>query len=530
MAYMTGGQILMKTLYSEGVRVIFGLPGVQLYHAMDALYDEAGIQFITTRHEQAAAYMADGYARASGDTGTTLVVPGPGLLNASAAIGTAYASSSPVLIISGQIPKDLIGLNRGVLHEVDDQIEAIRQVTKWAQRILDPANIPEIVHEAFHKLRTGRPRPVELEIPPETLAETANVVIPSTWEYFRPAANLERIFEGARILTSASNLLIWAGGGVISSGASDILTKVAEHLQSPVICTPEGKGAISDRHYLAAGVAIGHGSDQLSQHDVILAIGTRLATTSLRDTQQVVQIDVDGEEIGRNYPNTLGLLGDARRTLEAMLPMLEANTSQRPSRQTEMEMLRSERDKIIREIQPQNSFTTAIRSAIPENGILVADMTQIGYHSRVGYPVYEPGTYMTSSYFGNLGYAFPTALGAKVAKPFRSVVAVCGDGGFLFNSQELATAVQHGINIVVIVFNDNAYGNVLRDQIERFNGRSIGAKLHNPDFVKLAEAYGASGVRVKEASQLESALRKALSDNMPTLIEVPVEMMPPPFR
>lgn len=520
----------MKALYSEGVRVIFGLPGVQLYHAMDALYDESGIQFINTRHEQAAAYMADGYARASGDVGTALVVPGPGLLNASAAIGTAYASSSPVLVISGQIPKDLIGLNRGVLHEVDDQLEAITQVTKWARRILDPADIPEIVHEAFYKLRSGRPRPVELEIPPDTLAETANVVIPDTGEYFRPAANLETIAEGARILANARNLLIWAGGGVISSGASDILLKVAEHLQASVICTPEGKGAISDRHYLAAGVAIGRGGDQLSQHDVILAIGTRLATTSLRDTQQVVQIDVDVDEIGRNYPNTLGLLGDARRTLEAMLPILTANISQRPSRQAEMEILRAERDKDIQKIEPQNSFTRAIRSAMPENGILVADMTQIGYHSRVGYPVYEPGTYITSSYFGNLGYAFPTALGAKVADPFRSVVAVCGDGGFLFNSQELATAVQHGINVVAIIFNDNAYGNVLRDQIERFNGRSIGARLRNPDFVKLAEAYGADGVRVKEASELESALMKALSGNMPTLIEVPVEMMPSPIR
>jgi len=195
-----------------------------------------------------------------------------------------------------------------------------------------------------------------------------------------------------------------------------------------------------------------------------------------------------------------------------------------------MEMLRAERDKAVQEIQPQNSFTTAIRAAIPEDGILVADMTQIGYHSRVGYPVYEPGTYITSSYFGNLGYAFPTALGAKVADPFRSVVAVCGDGGFLFNSQELATAVQHGINVVAIIFNDNAYGNVLRDQIERFNGRTIGAKLRNPDFVKLAEAYGADGVRVKEATQLEYELRKALSGNMPTLIEVQVGMMPSPIR
>ena len=221
MPKMTGGQILMKSLYLEGVRRIFGLPGVQLYHAMDALYDEPGIQFITTRHEQATAYMADGYARASGDVGTALVVPGPGLLNAAAAVGTAYAASSPVLLVSGQIQRELIGVNRGMLHEVNDQMEAIKQVTKWARRILDPAEIPDAVHEAFYQLRTGRPRPVEIEIPPETLAEEADVQLLEPGDYFRPAAAYEAVRQAAKLIADAPNPIIWAGGGVIRSGASE---------------------------------------------------------------------------------------------------------------------------------------------------------------------------------------------------------------------------------------------------------------------------------------------------------------------
>ena len=538
MTRMTGGEALVKSLYREGVRVVFGLPGVQIYHTMDALAQEPGIRFITTRHEQATTYMADGYARAGGGVGTALVVPGPGLLNASAGLGTAYAASSPVLVVAGQVERDLIGVGRGALHEINDQLEAIRPVTKWASRVLDPAQVPAAVSEAFHHLRTGRPRPVELEIPPETMAEVAEVELREPGEHGRPAAPQESILQGARILAEAANPIIWAGGGVISSGASDALRQVAEHLQAPVVTSTEGKGALSDRHYLCLGVPRGLTSswapddslrELVQKADVVLAVGTRFVIAPrVLDGQQVVQIDVDPEEIGRNYANTLGILGDARRSLEEFHTALATMTPARPSRREELEPIKTARFDPSKQVEPLGSFVRAIRAAMPDDGIFVADMTQVSYHGRVFYPVYEPGTYLTSSYFGNLGFAYPTALGAKVAQPNRAVVAVCGDGGFLYNSQELATAVQYGINAVVIVFNDNAYGNVLRDQITRFEGRTIGANLHNPDFVKLAEAYGARGVRVEGPGPLESALREALATDAPTLIEVPVGMMPSP--
>ena len=301
---------------------------------------------------------------------------------------------------------------------------------------------------------------------------------------------------------------------------------------SPVITTPEGKGAISDRHYLSIGVLKLRTDplrEQLSRYDVILAVGTRFATANLTPEQQVVQIDVDEDEIGRNHPNTFGIVGDARRSLEEMYPLLSSMTPARPSRRAECEAIRRERFGLSSQLEPLHSFMQAIRAAIPDDGIFVPDITQIGYYSYAFYPVYAPRTFITSSYFGNLGYAYPTALGAKVARPDRAVVTACGDGGFLFNSQELATAVQHNINVVVIVFNDNAYGNVLRDEMTRFNGRMVGVRLHNPDFVKLAKAYGARGMRVEGPEQLESALREAIAGESPALIEVPVGMMPSPF-
>ncbi len=528
MAKMTGGQALAKSLYREGVRVIFGLPGVQLYHLLDGLYDEPGIRFITTRHEQATTYMADGFARASGGIGTALVVPGPGLQNASAGIGTAYAASSPILVVAGQIQRDLIGMDRGALHEVNDQLDTIRPITKWARRVLDPAEIPEAVHEAFHQLKTGRPRPVEIEVPPETFEEQADVDLLEPGIYERMPADATGIRDAAKLIAAAKNPLILAGGGAVSSDAGEALVRVAEFLQAPVLCTAEGRGAISDRHYLSLRGLRMRAEPGMPEYDLVLAVGSRIASPAMF-SQKLVQIDVDEAEIGRNYPDTFGLVGDARRTLEELHTTLGAVTTRRPDRHAELEAAKAQRAESISRVEPQDSFVQALRRAIPDDGILVAGMTQVGYYSRTNYPVHQPRTFLTSSYYGNLGFAYPVALGAKVAQPDRAVVAVSGDGGFLFNSQELSTAVQHGINVVVVVFSDGAFGNVLRDQKTRFNGRTIGAELHNPDFVKLAEAYGARGVRVHDADALESAVVEALDIDAPTLIEVPVGPMPSPF-
>lgn len=529
MARITGGEALVRQLAREGVRAVFGLPGVQLYGVMAALREEPGIRFIVTRHEQATSYMADGYARAGGGIGTALVVPGPGLLNASSGLSTAYAASSPVLMISGQVPKRYLGKKVGVLHEVDDQLDAIAPVTKWRKRVLEVAEVPAAVQEAVRQLRTGRPRPVELELPPDTMEEEGEVELLPPVSVVRSAADPTRVDEAARLLAEARHPLIYAGGGVHASGAHEPLAAVAEHLQAGVAQTQEGKGAVSDASYLSLGAALWH-EGPLRAHvgaaDTVLAVGTRLAIAALRPEQRVVQIDVDPDEIGRNHRNTFGLVGDARATLERLVERLRAAAPPRPSRKAELEALRAEIAGSLDQ-EPQASILKSLRAGTPDEAIVVSDMTQIGYYANRCWPVSQPRTYLTSSYSGNLGYAYPTALGAKVACPGRPVVAICGDGGFLYNAQELATAVQHGINVVAVVFNDNSYGNVARDLDEAWGG-SIGSELYNPDFLKLAEAFGVPGLRAKDPTEVGDLVREAIRLGRPALVEVPVGRMPRP--
>jgi len=532
MTKMSGSQALVKSLYKEGIRVVFGLPGIHIYPILDSIYDEQNIQFITTRHEQAASYMAFGYSKTGKGIGTALVVPGPGLLNASAGIGTAYAASSPILVISGQNNKNTIGLNRGELHEVNDQLDTVKPITKWASRITTASQIPARVQEAFINLRSGHPRPVEIEIPQDTLEEVdeINLLESKICEPITPSMN--SLLQGAETLHDSIQPIIFAGGGLISSGGTKELQKLAEYLQSPVITTHDGKGSISEDHYLSIGTysfksdVLDH---KLQQCDVILAVGTRLLEPKLSPKQKVVQIDIDLDEIGRNHQNTISIVGDARISLEKLYYHIASSTPPRSKQKQEISKLRNCNLSSLSHLKIQSEFIQAIRSAIPRDGILVEGATQIGYACGTFFPVYNPNTYITSSYFGNLGYAYPTALGAKVAEPDKAVVAISGDGGFLFNSQELATAMMYGINVVVIVFNDNAYGNVLRDQKYTYNNRIIGSSLQNPDFVKLAQAYGARGIRAENPDQLEISLREALAIDTSTLIEVPVGIMPSPF-
>ena len=530
MARMTGGEALVKSLSREGVRVVFGLPGVQIYGTLAALRDEAGIRMITTRHEQATGYMADGYARAGGDIGVALVVPGPGLLNTLGGLSTAYAASSPVLMISGQIPRGSIGKNIGLLHEVNDQLDSVAPVTKWRRRVLDIPEIPAAVREAVRQLKTGRPRPVEIELPPETMEEEADVELLEPVRHVRPAANASDIDRAVQMLLAAQSPVIYAGGGVNLSGAHETLAAVAEYLQSGVIQSAEGKGAVNDDSDLSLGAALWPKS-RLKQYlegaDVVLAVGSRCAAAGFLREQQVIQIDIDPEEIGRNHTKTFGLVGDARATLEAMLERLRTASAPRQPRKAEREALRAAiADSAVQE--PQASILKSLRAATPEEAIVVAGMTQIGYYSRPFWPVYRPRTYLTSSYSGNLGYAYPVALGAKMACPDRPVISISGDGGFMYNVQELATAAQYGINVVAIVFNDGAYGNVARDLDEGWGG-TYGAELRNPDFMKLADAFGVAGLRASTPTDVGNLVGEALKLDRPVLIEVPVGRMPRPL-
>ncbi|HEV8471722.1 MAG TPA: thiamine pyrophosphate-dependent enzyme [Methylomirabilota bacterium] len=530
MARMTGGEALAKQLVREGVKVVFGLPGVQLYGALAGLRDER-VRFITTRHEQATTYMADGYARAGGAFGTALVVPGPGLLNASAGLSTAYAASSPVLMLAGQVPRRNIGRDVGVLHEVNDQMDAIAPVTKWRRRVLEVADVPAAVRAAVLQLKTGRPRPVHLEFPPDVLEEEADVTLVPATEVERAPASETAIARATEMLLAAQRPVIYAGGGAVLSDAHEALVAIAEHLQAGIATTAEGKGVVSDHSDLSLGAGLWP-KNPLRQHldaaDVILVVGSRVALAGFQPGQQVIQVDVDPDEIGRNHGLTYALVGDARLTLERLLERLRRASAPRSSRKAEREALRAAMA-ALDTLQPNAPILKSLRAGTPDDAIVIAGMTQIGYYSRPFWPVYRPRTYLNSSYSGNLGFEYPTALGAKVACPDRPVIAVCGDGGFMYNAQEMSTAVKYGINVVAVVFNDEAYGNVARDLDEAWGG-AWEADFRNPDFMKLADAYGVAGLRTEKPTEVGDLVGKALALNRPALVEVRVGRMPrPPF-
>jgi acetolactate synthase-1/2/3 large subunit len=531
---LTGGQALVASLISNGVDTIFALPGVQLDGAFDALYAERGaIRVIHPRHEQAAAYMADGYARTTGKVGVCMVVPGPGLLNATAALSTAYACNSPVVCVTGQIQSDLIEFGRGLLHEIPNQLGMIRSVTKQAERATTPSEIPGLVLRAFAEVNSGRQRPVEIEIPPDTLFATAEVeLLPPAEAPERFAGDPDSLARAARLLDSARQPLIWSGGGVLRSGAWDELRRLAARLQAPVVMTANGKGAVSDRDPLAQNIL--GGIELLREADVIFAVGTRFvdpatAKWGVRPGQTIIQLDIDPEEIARNTPVSVGIEADAKVGLAALADLLERGGATRPDRAAELEKLKRGVAARARAVGPQAEYALAIREALPDDGIFVSEMTQVGYWSNFAFPVYEPLTYVTPGYQGTLGYGFPTSLGAKIAHPDRPVVSINGDGGFGFCLNELATMAMHGIAVVAIVFTDDAFGNVRRIQQEQFGGRTIASDLLNPNFLKLAEAFGVTGRHADTPEKLRTTVGESIRANEPTLIAVPIGPVPNPW-
>ncbi|MCH7794484.1 MAG: thiamine pyrophosphate-binding protein [Proteobacteria bacterium] len=535
MAEMTGAQALIAQLVSEGVDTIFGLPGVQIMPAFDVLYEQQNaVRLIHTRHEQATTYMADGYAKVTGQVGVALVTPGPGALNAAAGLGTAYASSSPVLLVSGQIPSTSLGKRRGELHEVEEQLEVFNSITKWNHRVTRVEEIPEAVHEAFRHLKTGRPRPVELEIPPDTLAASGSAHILAAEDYAKPAGTPAEIEKAARLLAGAERPAIIAGGGTVSAGAAAELVELAELLQAPVLTTQQSKGTIPDAHPLHLGVnyIMSPIEELLAQSDAVLAVGTRLLLRNFEADRlpSLVQIDIDPREIGKNFPAEVGIEADAKEALAGLVRALRGAGSRRASRAEEIAAWRQAFRAKVRELAPQQlDMIDALRATLDEDAIVIGGVTNLGYWSTIAYPTDAPRRFLTSSYFGTLGFAFPTALGAKVARPDRQVVALCGDGGFMYSTEELSTALRHGINVIAIVFNNHAYGASRWDQTHRFGERFIGTDLRNPDFMKLAEAYGVTGLRCDPAG-LGQTLRKALAATAPVLLEVEVPIMMPPFQ
>ncbi|MBN4059325.1 hypothetical protein JYT32_00220 [Dehalococcoides mccartyi] len=533
MPKLSGGEALVKSLVQEGVEVVFGLPGVQMYGIIVALRDEPSIRFIVTRHEQATTYMADGYARTTGKPGVALVVPGPGIYNAGAGLSTAFSRSSPVVLIAGQIPRATIGKNFGGLHEVNDQKEITRPITKWQKQVLRPREVPDAIHEAFRQALSDRPGPVHFELPPETMVEREEVTLGEPAQIVRKIPENAAIEQAAKEITAARRPVIYAGGGVARSDAETELVAFAEATGIAVMTSAGGKGTISEQHPLALGGSLGPTGllkDYIEQSDLIIGIGTRFSMRNPAGNKaRLIHIDADPEMIGHVHQNTLGLVGDVKVTLPLLTRAIEAlGGGKWNSPVCEVADIQRRLDESEDEInQPQEEYLQALQAGAPDDAVMIFGMTQLGYYSRPRWTTENPKSYIDSGYSGNLGFSFPTALGAKVGNPDKPVICISGDGGFMYNSSEISTAVKYGINLVTVIYNDGHFGNVARDLDDDFGG-DYETDFVNPDFVKLAEAYGAVGLRAKDPFDVENLIPQALEMNRPVFIDVPVSRVPRP--
>lgn len=533
MARMRGGRAVMDSVLNHGVDTVFGIPGGQTYELFDALHARGDtIRLITTRSEQGAAYMAFGYARSTGKVGVCTVVPGPGVLNTGAALTTAYAVNAPVLCLTGQVPSTGIGKGIGYLHDVPDQLGILQRMTKWATRVEHPSHAPAAIREAFRQLTTGRRRPVCVEMALDVMSQEAEVeMLEATVEQERIVADPADIARAADLLSTAERPMILLGGGATDAGKE--VRELAELLQAPVISQRNGRGVLSDRHYLSHSFPAGH--RLWPQVDVAIAIGTRFKYPRMHwgtDARlKTIHIDIDPTELGRISRPDVGINGDAAPTVASLVALLRKKSPDRPSRRQELEAFQQEmRAEFEANVQPQMAILQAIRQELPDDGIFVDEITQVGYASWYGFPVYAPRTFITSGYAGNLGYGLPTAIGVKVANPDRKVVCISGDGGFLFHCGELATAVKYGLNLIIIVFSDGAYTNVARAQKARFGGRVIGTELKNPDFVAMAESFGATGYLATNAEELAEKIRLGFRQKGPVLIEMPLRETDYPWK
>ncbi|QTD55825.1 thiamine pyrophosphate-dependent enzyme [Parasphingorhabdus cellanae] len=523
---MSGGDALVLGLHRWGVDTMFGVPGVQLDHLFDGLYRNKGdVRLIHTRHEQGAAYMAFGYATSTGKPGVCAVVPGPGILNAGAALSTAYACNAPVLCLTSTINSALIDRKYGALHEVDNQEGILRSLTKWTGRAAHASEIPGLVDEAFRQLLTGRPRPVALEIPPDILAQQAMIAYPKDLpDLTSPAVDQDLIEKAVALCRDAQNPMIVVGSG--AQGASDQILRLAEILQAPVVSRHMGRGVLPYGHDLAipAAAAIPRWADA----DLVIGIGTRLQ--QLREwghdsKLKVVRIDLDQAEMQRVVPADAAICADAAVGTAALVEKLESANISNADRTAEYAAVNADfRNAIVEEMQPQMGYLDAIRAEMTPDDVFVDEMTQVGYVSRFGMPILKPRTYVCSSYQGTLGYGYATAIGAQVGAGTRQVISINGDGGFMFTMPELATAVLHEIPLIAIVFADGNFGNVRNIQKGAYGGRLIASHLHNPDFVELAKNFGATGLRAHNPEELREAIREAKAAGKPALIEVPYDI------
>ncbi|MGD2139284.1 MAG: thiamine pyrophosphate-binding protein [Burkholderiales bacterium] len=527
MARMNGGQAVAAALKAEGIEHVFGIVGTHNSPLYDGAYQDKALNMITVRHEQGAALMATGYARASGKVAACFVVPGPGLTNALTGMGMAYAESAPMLVFGGQNALPQLEREGGHFHELNDSLNVAASVCGYTTRVSTPADVPVVVREAMRLIRCQRPRPAYIEMPLDVQTGEADVTLQAQAQDDRPAGNPDAIARAAAALRSAKRPFIFAGGGADSPAVAPLLARVAELLGAPVITSVFGRGAISDRHPLALGDGWGRFNfydELLEQADLALVVGSRIDIVSdvnagARFPQRMVQIDIDPLIVGQRRAVEVGVVGDASLVLASLIDAL-GEQEEMPCWFDTDGFREAKRARLVEHAVPVLPLIDSLRAAVPDDTIFVDDLTLVGYWMPLCMETYLPRTLIHPGTYGTLGYSLPAAIGAKLACPEQTVVSISGDGGFMFTAQELATARALNLDLIALVFNDSAFGAIRKYQDRMFGSRHIGSELVNPDFVKFGESFGVNSVRV-QATEAGDAVRRAQEAGGIWLIEVP---------
>jgi acetolactate synthase-1/2/3 large subunit len=529
---MTAAEAVVETMADHGIDTVYALPGVQNDFLFEALFKFGDrVRTVHTRHEQGAGYMALGAALATGRPHAYAVVPGPGLLNSAAALLTAYSMNAPVLALIGEIPDADIGRHLGHLHEIRDQAGILKRLVDYSALIRKAEDAPRLVAQAMRSMASGRPGPAALQCAIDVWGKPGSVTPQPPLPVRRPKLDETVLRRAARLLGAAKNPMIVCGGG--AQDASAEVTALSGMLRAPVLGYRRGRGVLDSRDPLSVTLPLAH--ELWPETDVVLGVGSRmlmqLRQWGVDKELKIIRIDADPEEPARLQKPAAALIGDAKAILQRLLDLVPRYNIKRAPRAAEMQVHQAAWRTRLDKLAPQIAYLDAIRAELPEDGIFVDEVTQIGFVARIALPVYKARTFLSPGYQDNLGWGFATSLGAQHARSDVPVLSISGDGGFMFTASEMATAIRHRIPLTAIVFADSAFGNVRRIQEERFGNRLIGSDLTNPDFVRFAESFGATGERARSPEELRGALKRAFARrDGPTLIEVPTGPLPSPWE
>ena len=538
---MTGAKALICALEKEGVDVVFGLPGGANLPIYDALVDASSLRHILVRHEQSAAHMADGYARIKRKAGVCFATSGPGATNLVTGIATAYSDSSPIVAVTGQVQLSMIGKDA---FQETDIIGVANPCTKYAFQPRTASEIPETVKKAFYIAESGRPGPVLIDVPKDVQQESADMKFPELIKVrgYNPVvdADLSQIGKAEQILLKAERPIIMAGGGVILSGAFSELQALSELLMIPVVTTFKGKGAFPENHPLAMGPIGMHGHAEANkiilEADCIVAVGARFSDRSVGRFDEfgkgmsIIHMDVDPAEIGKNKSVDVAVVGDVKSSLRTLIKMLPKKIVRNDTDNPWMKRRKELIDYYAEALKDYSRELTAkkalkkLREILPANAITTTEVGQCQMWASLHFDVISPGTFFSSTGLGTMGFGFPASIGAKAARPEVPVVDIAGDGSFNMTENSLAVSVLDNLPVIVFLMNNYTLGMVAQWQRTFYNRRYMGVHQHNcPDYTKIAEAYGAQGIKVHSLDELEKAIKSALKTEVATVIDIPID-------